>query len=58
VRDAIATDLESTYRFLFEQLNVNGTDTLVDRFIHAPVQHHASLEKVSVSAEDDPDAGE
>ncbi len=58
VRDAIATDLERTFRFLFEQLNVNGTDTLVDRFIHAPVQHHASLEKVSVSAEDDPDAGE
>jgi hypothetical protein len=26
--------------------------------IHAPVQHHASLEKVLVSAEDDPDAGE
>lgn len=58
VRDAIAADLESTFRFLFEQLNVNGTDTLVDRFIHAPVQHHASLEKVLVSAEDDPDAGE
>jgi fructose-bisphosphate aldolase class II len=58
VRDAIAADLEQTFRFLFEQLNVNGTDTLVDRFIHAPVQHHASLEKVAVSAEDDPDAGE
>ena len=58
VRDAIAADLERTFRFLFEQLNVNGTDTLVDRFIHAPVQHHASLEKVLVSAEDDPDAGE
>jgi fructose/tagatose bisphosphate aldolase len=58
VRDAIAADLERTFRFLFEQLNVNGTDALVDRFIHAPVQHHASLEKVLVSAEDDPDAGE
>ncbi len=58
VRDAIAADLETTFRFLFEQLNVNGTNTLVDRFIHAPVQHHASLEKVLVSAEDDPDAGE
>jgi fructose/tagatose bisphosphate aldolase len=58
VRDAIAADLERTFRFLFEQLNVNGTDTLVDRHIHAPVQHHASLERVLVSAEDDPDAGE
>jgi len=58
VRDAIAADLERTFRFLFEQLNVNGTEALVDQFIHAPVQHHASLEKVAVSAEDDPDAGE
>ena len=58
VRDAIAADLERTFRFLFEQLNVNGTETLIDRFIHAPVQHHASLEKVLVAAEDDPDAGD
>ncbi len=58
VRDAVAADLEKTFRFLFQQLNVNGTESLVDRLIHAPVQHHASLEKVLVSAEDDPDAGE
>jgi len=57
-RQAIAADLEKTFSFLFEQLNVNGTATLVDRHIHAPVQHHAALKPVLVVATDDPDAGE
>ncbi len=58
VRDAIAADLERTFAFLFEQLNVNGTADLVRRFVHAPVQHHAALRPVHAAAEDDPDAGE
>jgi fructose-bisphosphate aldolase, class II len=58
VRGAIAADLERTFAFLFEQLNVNGTADLVDRFIQAPMQHHASLQRVLVAAADDPDAGE
>ncbi len=58
VRQAIAADLEKTFSFLFEQLNVNGTATLVDRHIHAPVQHHAALKPVVAVAADDPDAGE
>jgi hypothetical protein len=58
VRAAIAADLERTFAFLFEQLNVNGTADLVDRFIQAPMQHHASLQRVLVAAADDPDAGE
>ena len=58
VRDAISADLERTFAFLFEQLNVNGTADLVDRFIQAPMQHHASLEQVLVRAVDDADAGE
>jgi fructose-bisphosphate aldolase class II len=58
VRAAIASDLERTFAFLFEQLNVNGTADLVDRFIQAPMQHHASLEQVLVRAADDADAGE
>ena len=58
VRHAIAADLEKTFSFLFEQLNVNGTATLVDRHIHAPVQHHAALKPVLAVAADDPDAGE
>jgi hypothetical protein len=32
VRATIAADLERTFAFLFEQLNVNGTADLVDRF--------------------------
>jgi fructose-bisphosphate aldolase, class II len=58
VRSAIAADLEKTFVFLFEQLNVNGTEDQVNRFIQAPIQHHAALKPVLVAAADDPDAGE
>ncbi len=58
VRGAIAADLEKTFSFLFEQLNVNGTEDQVNRFIQAPIQHHAALKPVLVAAADDPDAGE
>jgi fructose-bisphosphate aldolase class II len=58
VRSAIAADLEKTFAFLFEQLNVNGTQEQVNRFIQAPMQHHAALRPVLVAAADDPDAGE
>jgi fructose-bisphosphate aldolase, class II len=58
IRSAIAADLEKTFAFLFEQLNVNGTEEQVNRFIHAPIQHHAALKPVLVAAADDPDAGE
>ena len=58
VRGAIAADLEKTFSFLFDQLNVNGTEEQVNRFIQAPIQHHAALKPVLVAAADDPDAGE
>ena len=58
VRSGIAADLEKTFAFLFEQLNVNGTQEQVNRFIQAPLQHHAALRPVLVAAADDPDAGE
>jgi fructose-bisphosphate aldolase, class II len=58
IRGAIAADLEKTFSFLFEQLNVNGTQDQVNRFIQAPIQHHAALKPVLVAAADDPDAGE
>jgi fructose-bisphosphate aldolase, class II len=58
VRTAIAADLEKTFSFLFEQLNVNGTQEQVNQFIQAPMQHHAALKPVLVAAADDPDAGE
>ncbi|HET6369875.1 MAG TPA: class II fructose-bisphosphate aldolase [Nitrospiria bacterium] len=58
VRSAIAADLESTFAFLFAQLNVNGTAELVRRTIDAPLQHHAALKPALMAAADDPDAGE
>jgi len=58
VRSAIAADLERTFAFLFEQLNVNGTEKDINRFVQAPMQHHAALKPALVAAEDDPDAGE
>ncbi len=58
VRAAIAADLERTFAFLFEQLNVNGTEKDINRFVQAPMQHHAALRPALVAAEDDPDAGE
>jgi fructose-bisphosphate aldolase class II len=58
VRSAIAADLERTFAFLFEQLNVNGTEKDINRFVQAPMQHHAALRPALVAAEDDPDAGE
>ena len=58
VRSVIAADLEKMFEFLFEQLNVNRTQEQVNRFIQAPMQHHAALRPVLVAAADDPDAGE
>jgi fructose/tagatose bisphosphate aldolase len=58
IRGAIAADLEKTFAFLFEQLNVNGTISLVNQFIHAPVQPHASLKPALATAVDDAEAGE
>jgi fructose-bisphosphate aldolase, class II len=58
VRAAIAGDLERTFAFLFAQLNVNGTSDHINRFVQAPMQHHAALKPVLVAAADDPDAGE
>jgi hypothetical protein len=58
VRAAIAGDLERTFGFLFEQLNVNGTEVHVNRFVQAPQQHHAALRPALVTAVDDAEAGE
>jgi hypothetical protein len=58
VRGAIAADLERTFTFLFEQLNVNGTEKDINRFVRAPMLHHAALRPALVAATDDPDAGE
>jgi len=58
VRAAVAADLERTFAFLFEQLNVNGTADHINRFVQAPMQHHAALKPALATAADDADAGE
>ena len=47
IRTAIAADLERTFAFLFEQLSVNGTADHINRFVQAPLQHHAALKPVA-----------
>jgi fructose/tagatose bisphosphate aldolase len=58
VRSAIAAELEKTFDFLFEQLKVRGTAALVQKYIKAPYQAHASLQRALVTAVDDAEAGE
>ena len=58
VRAAIAAELEKTFDFLFEQLKVTGTGALVQKYIQAPYQAHASLQRALVTAVDDAEAGE
>jgi len=58
VRGAISAELEKTFDFLFEQLKVTGTATLVQQYIKAPYQSHASLQRALVTATDDAEAGE
>jgi fructose/tagatose bisphosphate aldolase len=58
IRAAIAAELEKTFDFLFEQLKVTGTAPLVQKYIKAPYQAHASLQRALVTAVDDAEAGE
>ena len=58
VRRAIAADLEKMFDFLFDQLKVGGTAALVRKYIQAPYQAHASLQRALVTAVDDAEAGE
>jgi fructose/tagatose bisphosphate aldolase len=58
VRGAIAAELEQTFDFLFEQLKVTDTAALVQQYIQASYQAHASLQGALVTAVDDAEAGE
>jgi hypothetical protein len=58
VRQAIAAELERTFGFLFDQLNVGGTAPLVRKYIPAPYQAHRALQRALVTAADDTEAGE
>ena len=56
--EQIGASLEETFGFLFDQLQVGDTATIVSQYISAPALRHAALGKVAAVAEDDPDAGE
>jgi fructose-bisphosphate aldolase, class II len=58
VRAAIAADLERTFAFLFQQLQVTGTRAITDRWVTPPLQSHAEPRPVAVAAPDDLEAGE
>ncbi|NOT06925.1 MAG: aldolase [Gemmatimonadales bacterium] len=58
VRAAIAADLEKTFRFLFEQLKVNGTAGLVRRTVRPTALSWNELHKAAERAVDDEEAGE
>jgi fructose-bisphosphate aldolase, class II len=58
VRAAIASDLEKTFAFLFEQLRVTDTRGITDRYVQPPLQSHAQPRPVAVAAPDDLEAGE
>lgn len=58
IRQKIGADLEKTFGFLFDQLGVKGTSTLVRSHIAAPSLAAGALAHGGAQAEDDPDAGE
>jgi fructose/tagatose bisphosphate aldolase len=58
IRQEIGQSLETTFAYLFEQLQVGGTAALVAKHITAPTIRYGALATVGVLAEDDPDAGE
>ena len=58
IREAIAADLEKTFRFLFGKLNINGTAALVRKHVVSTALRHAELAKPASRAVDDAEAGE
>ncbi|MGH7559451.1 MAG: class II fructose-bisphosphate aldolase [Gemmatimonadales bacterium] len=58
VRGAIAADLEATFAFLFDQLQVRGTAGLVRKHVSAGPLSWAELHRAEGRAVDDAEAGE
>jgi fructose/tagatose bisphosphate aldolase len=58
VREAIGADLERTFTFLFEKLEVGGTRGITDRHVRPPALSHDAPRAVTVAAPDDMEAGE
>ena len=56
--DAISADLEKTFGFLFDRLNIGGTADVVARYVKAPVLRHSAPQPVAMAAPDDAEAGE
>jgi fructose/tagatose bisphosphate aldolase len=57
-RDAIGADLERTFTFLFEKLQVRGTRSITDRHVTPPALTHDAPRAAAVAAPDDMEAGE
>ncbi len=58
VRESISRDLEARFGFLFDQLRVNGTSELVERYVVAPSLRRSAPGAAVVAAPDDAEAGE
>jgi len=58
VLDAISADLERTFGFLFDRLNIGGTADVVARHVQPPVLRHSAPQPVAAAAPDDAEAGE
>ncbi|GBD31242.1 hypothetical protein HRbin33_00190 [bacterium HR33] len=58
VREAISRDLEARFGFLFDQLRVNGTGELVEKYVVPPLLRRSVPGPAAVAAPDDAEAGE
>ncbi len=58
VREAIGADLEATFAFLFDKLQVTDTRAITDRYVTPPAQSHAAPRIAVAAAPDDMEAGE
>jgi fructose/tagatose bisphosphate aldolase len=58
VRTRIGADLEKTFAFLFEQLRVQGTRAITDRYVKPTLDSHPAPRAALVAAPDDAEAGE
>jgi fructose/tagatose bisphosphate aldolase len=58
IKGRVCTDLEARFGFLFDQLNIGGTASLVSRFVKAPLLRHPAPRPAAEAAPDDAEAGE
>lgn len=58
VRQAFGADLEKTFAFLFDKLQVTDTRAITDRYVTPPAQSHDAPRSAVAAAPDDMEAGE